>query len=193
MLGSVAPSRCCLGHCARSTILPLAPGRFSTTTDWPKRCCMAAPRRRASRSIPPPGGVTTMVMGFSRRTATTHVRASRSPATHADQRCGRQNPGSARLTDCCCDGHKRFSIDFQRPQNWQPAGPGFKQGRPRSVAPSPSGEAAATAQGYLISKRPEAAHIERARAYCVKAITAIWSRPYAAAAAVSGVIRPRLR
>src|SRR5256885_5767801 len=65
---------------AWAPMLPLAPGRFSTTTGWPRRCCSCSPRRRASRSVPPPGGnVTTMVMGRSRRVPALPGAASHSP------------------------------------------------------------------------------------------------------------------
>jgi hypothetical protein len=37
-------------------MLPLAPGRFSTTTGWPIRSDRAAPNTRAIRSEAPPGG-----------------------------------------------------------------------------------------------------------------------------------------
>ncbi len=43
-----------------AAILPLAPGRFSTTTVWPTRLPSSWPSRRASASVPPPGGNVTM-------------------------------------------------------------------------------------------------------------------------------------
>src|SRR5690606_30602718 len=49
---------------ACAPMFPLAPERFSTTNGWPSRCCNRSARRRASVSVPPPGGnVTTSVTG----------------------------------------------------------------------------------------------------------------------------------
>ena len=44
---------------------PLAPGRFSATTGWPRRCVSQSAVMRASESVTPPGGKGTMTLtGF---------------------------------------------------------------------------------------------------------------------------------
>src|SRR5205823_2957877 len=41
--------------------LPLAPGRFSTTKDWPRRSVSHCAISRATMSVPPPGASPTMM------------------------------------------------------------------------------------------------------------------------------------
>ena len=46
---------------AMSAMIPLPPGLFSTTIDWPRICDMAAAIVRALLSAPPPGAEGTMM------------------------------------------------------------------------------------------------------------------------------------
>ena len=42
--------------------MPLAPARFSTTTDWPRLSVNFAARRRAATSVPPPAAKPTRIL-----------------------------------------------------------------------------------------------------------------------------------
>ena len=42
-------------------MLPLAPGRLSTTTGWPSRSCSGVATRRARMSVGPPAGSGTII------------------------------------------------------------------------------------------------------------------------------------
>jgi hypothetical protein len=42
--------------------MPLAPGRFSTTTDWPSASVSFCARMRAATSVPPPAAKPTKIL-----------------------------------------------------------------------------------------------------------------------------------